>query len=80
MAERPASEKVQLPAEDAYQLIRSQAIAEVQGELEQWGRRRFWFITTILSLVGFFGGSVLIKTVVESSAKNPTKVFEACEQ
>lgn len=57
---------VEMPAEQAYFLQRTQVLHEVQGELLAWGKRRFWVISFVVVAVGALGGYAFIKETVRS--------------
>jgi hypothetical protein len=57
---------VNISAEKAYFLQRTQVLEDVQKELVHWTKRRLWIITFTIVVVGFFG----IKNIVETVTKN----------
>ena len=55
---------IEMPAEKAYYLQKTQVLDDLQKELIQWAKKRFWIITAIVIVLGFFGSSLLIRETV----------------
>jgi hypothetical protein len=66
----PSDHMLQLPAEKAYFLQRTQVLLEVQTELLAWAKGRFWVITTVALVVGVLGGSAVIKSLIDSQVNS----------
>jgi hypothetical protein len=57
---------VEMSAEKAYYLQRTQVLGELQQELLKWAKTRFWVVTAVVVLVGFLGSGLLIRETVRT--------------
>lgn len=55
---------IEMPAEKAYYLQKTQVLGDLQKEIVQWAKKRFWIVTAIIIVLGFFGSSLLIRETV----------------
>lgn len=55
---------IEMPAEKAYYLQKTQVLDDLQKELIQWAKNRFWIVTAIVIVLGYFGFSLLIRETV----------------
>jgi len=53
-------EKVELPAEKAYYLLRTQIVQEIQGQLLAWAKQRVWIASAIAAFIGFIGINAIV--------------------
>jgi hypothetical protein len=56
-----------LPPDERYELMKLRILAEVQEDLTLWAKKRLWLLIAIIALVGSFGVSSIISSIVGES-------------
>jgi chromosome segregation ATPase len=69
------ADDIELPPNERYELMKLRLLAEVQGDLTTWAKRRIWLLLAAVTLVGFFGiGGSISLTVGQSIEKKMESV------
>ncbi len=68
-----------LSADQIYELQRTKAINDIEKEILDWAKARFWLIAVVTLIVGFFGVRALVKDLIFSQLQDAAKASARAE-
>ncbi len=66
IGQEPGRQSVEIPLEKAYELAKLEVVRDLQNELTDWARRRFWVISIVTAVVGVVGLNALVSITLQN--------------